>query len=189
MLKKLFQKFIKSKNDILKFDDIYWLAVDPIWEKVSIYDGFEKYKKQISKFPDIQINLFAAHWLNSEVNNGGFHQFYSNSTGIVIIEAIRAYKEMGLINTSNLIEKTARFFENHDIRDREVRNELLDEYEDNHDEDLWNPFENDDDNFYKMCDDASECFSKSASEYLLKNLGQLDKKLANKIENKIKELK
>jgi hypothetical protein len=53
----------------------YWDLVDPYWEKVSIYDGGDVFLLEYKKLPTASKHLFAAHWLQSEVNNGGFGQF------------------------------------------------------------------------------------------------------------------
>ena len=53
----------------------YWAAVVPILDSISIYDGPEIF---LSQFTSVQIgpgHLFAAHWCQSEICNGGFHQF------------------------------------------------------------------------------------------------------------------
>ncbi|WP_164468170.1 DMP19 family protein [Caulobacter vibrioides] len=41
-----------------------------------------------SAVPTPSKHLLATHWLQSEVHNGGFSQFFSNSTGVLAPEAV-----------------------------------------------------------------------------------------------------
>lgn len=66
-----------------------------IFNKVSIYDGEAVYLAHIAKHPPYLAELLAVYWLNAEVSNGGFHQFFSNSTGVVAPEAVAGLRNMG----------------------------------------------------------------------------------------------
>jgi hypothetical protein len=123
----------------------YWQIVEPIWEKISIYDGYDVYLEQIARYPESHINLFATHWFYAEVTNGGFHQFYYNDSGIVVDEAIRGFRALGMTHTAALIEKTTRFFAGRDIHDRDQRIKHLEAFEQQHGgrrapSEQWNPF-------------------------------------------------
>ena len=76
--------------------EIYWRAVDPIWHSISIYDGPRVFLRQFGKVPVHLGLLLAAHWCRSEVFNGGFHQFFSNPTGVLAPEAVSGFKAIGL---------------------------------------------------------------------------------------------
>ena len=67
--------------------DLYWSLVEPHWERISIYDGGATFLRQFLTTPVRSRHLFAAHWCMSEVYNGGFHQFFHNSTGVLAPEA------------------------------------------------------------------------------------------------------
>ena len=48
---------------------------------------------------------YCLHQLEAEVNNGGFHQFFSNSTGEYVAETIQALLDIGAIRTSDLLKR------------------------------------------------------------------------------------
>jgi hypothetical protein len=83
----------------------YWEKVNLYWNEVSIYDGEEVFLSQFSRLPQTCQTLFAAHWLQSEVNNGGFFQFFQNDTGILAPEAVFALKELGMPKCASIVEK------------------------------------------------------------------------------------
>lgn len=104
----------------------YWSLVDPIWETVSIYDGPEVFLRQYNASPEASRTLFAAHWCQSEINNGGFGQFFSNSTGVLAPEGVQAFRALGMPQTADLIEKAMAAFGAHYPRDRSEREDALD---------------------------------------------------------------
>src|SRR5262249_34399886 len=59
------------------------------------------------------------------VCNGGFHQFFSNSTGVLAPEALQAFRAMGLPEWGACLEEAMRFFGSTYPRDRSVRDQLL----------------------------------------------------------------
>ena len=61
----------------------YWSVVEPFSHTVSTYDGPGEFARQLRASPPKAGHLFAAHWCQSEVRNGGLHQFFSNSTGVL----------------------------------------------------------------------------------------------------------
>lgn len=69
--------------DIEKITDDEISIVDPMWHTINIYDSYEQYLKSAEKFTTEQRYLLALTWYNAEVSNGGHHQFFFNSTGIV----------------------------------------------------------------------------------------------------------
>jgi hypothetical protein len=48
--------------------------------------------------------LFAAHFCQSEICNGGFHQFFWNSTGILAPEAVEGFREIEQSQIASLVE-------------------------------------------------------------------------------------
>ncbi len=48
---------------------------------------------------------YCLHQLEAEVNNGGFHQFFSNSTGEYVLETIEALNAIGARKTSDLLKR------------------------------------------------------------------------------------
>lgn len=88
----------------------YWKLVEPIWDTVSIYDGGEAFLEQFAVAPQPSQVLFAAHWTQSEVLNGGFGQYFSNSTGVLAPEAVWAFRVLGMPRTAAAVEQAMAFF-------------------------------------------------------------------------------
>jgi hypothetical protein len=93
-------------------------------------------------------HLFAAHWCQSEVCNGGFHQFFTNSTGVLAPEALAGFKAIGVIEWASLLEEAMRFFGEPYPREREVREERLSKVS-GKEREHWDPFFALDDRFYE----------------------------------------
>lgn len=52
--------------------------------------------------------VYCIWWLEGEVNNGGFHQFFLNSAGDLYLETVRALEDIGATKTSALLQAAAR---------------------------------------------------------------------------------
>lgn len=62
-------------------------------------EGFWKpdlYRQLVQDLPDEVVDLVAVECLFNDVLNGGFDQYFSNSGGISVKEAIRGLRDMGL---------------------------------------------------------------------------------------------
>ena len=88
----------------------YWGLVEPIWKAISIYDGPAKFISQFRAVPLPAGLLYAAHWCQSEVRNGGFHQFFYNSTGVLAPEALTAFESIGLHEWATILTEAMRLF-------------------------------------------------------------------------------
>ena len=137
--------------------------IEPFWESISIYDAPKTFLNQFRKVKSQVGNLFAAHWLYSEVCNGGFHQFFSNPTGVLAPEAADGFRAIGLEDCATVIEEAIQFFGNSYPREQEKRNEILDNVQGSEAEE-WNPFFKLDDRFYKFAVEEDR-FLKTADEY------------------------
>ncbi len=104
----------------------YWKLVDPICEAVSIYDGPEVFLHQYAAVPEASRVLFAAHWCQSEICNGGFDQFFFNSTGVLAPEAVEAFRKLGMPKVAALVEQAMSLFGPIYPRDRANRFDALD---------------------------------------------------------------
>ncbi|MEX2140763.1 MAG: DMP19 family protein [Pirellulales bacterium] len=148
----------------MKPGELYWSLVDPIWDAISIYDGEEVFLKQFEACPVAQRTLFAAHWCQSEVRNGGFHQFFGNSTGVLAPEAASSFQCIGMPKTAALVSQAMLWFGPTYPRDREVRDKKLAKYESEHPED-WDPFEELDDQFFELIENENGGFDAAADMY------------------------
>lgn len=138
--------------------DAYWAKVEPIWEHVSIYDGGETFIDQFRCVQPTIGNLLAAHWCQSEVRNGGFHQFFTNATGVLAPEAAAAFLAIGMPASAATVDEAMRFFEKPYPRDRDVREEALSATNEG-------PFDELDDKFLKLLDEESGGFEVAADRF------------------------
>lgn len=142
----------------------YWDVVDPIWEAISIYDGDDVFLEQYRSVTLKQQVLFATHWAQSEIRNGGLHQFFSNSTGVLAPEAVAGYRALGMPKCAGVVETAMKFFGDPYSRDRETRNAALSKYESQHPDD-WDPFEQLTDDFFDVIDAESGGYEATATQY------------------------
>jgi hypothetical protein len=147
----------------------YWSLVDPIWEKVSIYDGPDVFLEQYNASPEASRILFAAHWCQSEINNGGFEQFFSNSTGVLAPEGVQAFRTIGMPQTADLIEEAMAAFGPSYPRERGEREEALEAIWDAAGDSDAGPFGNLDETFFKLIETENGGFDVAADSYAASN--------------------
>jgi hypothetical protein len=104
----------------------YWDVVEPVWDSVNIHRGPELFLEQFAKLPLPIGDLLAAHWLLSEVDNGAFPQFFSNSTGVLAPEAAVALDRIGLPDAAGILRRAMAYFGDPYPRKRSVRQEIID---------------------------------------------------------------
>ncbi len=102
--------------------------IEPVWWSANIYDGPEEYERSLLQFSRAQRLVFAVTWYRSEVNNGGHHQFYLNSTGIVWKDALEAFRAMGAPEFARIIEESAQRLGGSPSLDRQERDRQLDTF-------------------------------------------------------------
>jgi hypothetical protein len=71
------------------------------------------------------VHIYAANWCVSEVDNGGFLQFFWNTTGILAPEASAGFERMGATVPARILTDAMRFFGAQYPRGRERRMQLL----------------------------------------------------------------
>jgi hypothetical protein len=88
----------------------YWSVIEPVWDTIDIYGSPALFLKQFRAVTLVAGHLFAAHWCQSEVCNGGFHQFFFNSTGVLAPEARAGYLAIGLSEWAQMLDEAMSFF-------------------------------------------------------------------------------
>jgi len=140
----------------------YWRALAPYADAVSIYDGPEVFREQFVRLrPGLGV-LLAAHWLDSEVCNGGFHQFFSNSTGVLAPEALAAFHTLNLGDAAEAVQEAINFFGDPYPRERDIRQTMLESIPGKSHADR-NPFTKLDERYYDAL--PSDRFSLAADAY------------------------
>jgi Domain of unknown function (DUF4375) len=140
--------------------NVYWTLVEPHWEIVSIYDGYDVFLAEFKKLPQVSQHLFATHWAQSEIRNGGIDQFFDNSTGVLAKEAVEGFKALGMLETAELLQQSMDVLVTPYPQDRDERQERLSE--------LPDPFFFEDVRFWELLDEEADGFHVAANRYASK---------------------
>ena len=142
---------------------IYWSLLEPVWDSISIYEGPATFIHQFRNARPVVGHLFAAHWCQSEVCNGGFHQFFYNPTGVLAPEAYNGFRAIGLLEWARLLQEAMRFFGRPYPREQEDRIKKLPPAVGKREE--WDPFYAMDEHFYDWLHAEENRFERAADEY------------------------
>jgi hypothetical protein len=105
----------------------YWEVIEPIWDQINIYDGADVFLNSYSTVKPPAGQLYAAHFAQSEICNGGFHQLFSNSTGVLSPEAVQGFRLIGMNKTASLLVAAMEALCSPFPRDRAKRQKTLKE--------------------------------------------------------------
>jgi hypothetical protein len=147
----------------------YWSLVRPVWEVISIYDGPDIFLQQYGAAPVASRVLFSAHWCQSEICNGGFDQFFSNSTGVVAPEGVQAFRDIGMPQIAAVIEQAMSIFGPIYPRDRAVREDALEAIWDVLGEEQSGPFGDLEKSFFALIETENGGFESAADAYAAAN--------------------
>jgi hypothetical protein len=84
-----------------------WAVIEPVWWTANIYDDPDQYELSLLPFSRPQRLVFAVFWYRGEVENGGHHQFYWSSTGIVWKDALEAFQAMESPEFAGILAESA----------------------------------------------------------------------------------
>ena len=127
-----------------------------------------EYGEKIDLLNESQKVLLIIENLEREINNGGLHQFYWNSSGKYAVETIDALKEIGANKTAKIVRKANSEFPNgivpKDRGDRWEKLKIISEKS----KPIWNKL---DFKFYDYEDDLVELLI----SFVLKNKADFEK--------------
>lgn len=153
-----------------KQDEGYWSLIEEPFEVVSIYYGPRKFLQAYSKLKPQVGHLLAAHWCQSEVCNGGFHQFFGNSTGVLAPEAVEGFAAIGIPEWSALLEEAMAFFGPSYPRESAAREKRLPKPVHGKKRGEWDPFFGLDEKFYAWLranegkwEEAADAYARNAA--------------------------
>jgi Domain of unknown function (DUF4375) len=149
----------------MDIDAPYWKVIEPIWEEVDIYSGAEIFTKSLSAVRREVALLYAAHWCQSEVCNGGLGQFFGNSTGVLAPEAVEGFRAIGQPLIADLVVQAMLLLGQPYERERERRNELLDLLPDDVYDRIARPFGDLNEKFFELIRSESGGFEAAANQY------------------------
>ncbi len=132
--------------------------------------GPEIFLREWRGTPQAPADLFAAHWCQEEVCNGGFHQFFDNSTGVLGPEAAAAFEHIGMPKLRALVRRALAFFGEPYPRDRSARMGQLKAYAAAH-PDAPKPFDSLDDEFFLLLRSEAGGWFTAADSYAIAHGG------------------
>jgi hypothetical protein len=110
------------------------------------------YGDDYSKLTDQQKLFYLNQNLEREINNGGFNQYFCNSSGDNAHETILSLKAIGADKTADILQKAIDQFPNKSVpKDRDERTELVEQIEDTANE-VWEEL---DEMFFEYEDDLN----------------------------------
>lgn len=150
--------------DDAKPESEYWSLIEPVWKLINIYRSTNEFLRQFRSVPPVVGHLFAAHWCQSKIRNGGLHQFFTNSTGVLAPEAFEGFRAIGLTEWAEILADAMGFFGDSYPRDRVERRKMLDE-QSGHEREEWDPFGALDEQFFAWLRAEPDGWVRAADRY------------------------
>lgn len=95
----------------LEDDRLTWLVIERVWDAADIYRTRKVLRSILDLATPGQCALYAIWWTQSEVNNGGFHQYFWNATGILADEALEGFRRIGAEKFADVLEAAMSIIE------------------------------------------------------------------------------
>ena len=150
---------------------LYMSRLANVWSAIDFGGSEHDFLEQFASAEVVGRNLFAAHWCQAEVFNGGFAQFFRNSTGMMAPEALRAFNEIGLRAWENSLQSAMVFFGPVYPRERVKRLAVLPPADA---KSIPSPFAAMDDEFNSPCQGDPDFWRKAADVYVQECDGPVD---------------
>ena len=116
-------------EEILATGDM-WTINEPAYWTINIYGSYDDYLESAKGFTVEQRYLNAICWYFAEVNNGGHHQFFYNSTGIVWEDALAGLRLFKMDILADNLQSVIDYFGGSVPFNREERWTILKEWDD-----------------------------------------------------------
>lgn len=118
----------------------------PYYETFDFYNGRDVWLESIREIPIKAVHLYALHFLHLEVYNGGFWQYFYNSTATSYPEAVEGYEAIGMSEVASLINSAAGILGSPFPFEKEIRETIVGPPDKRMD------FSEFDDRFYELAD-------------------------------------
>ena len=122
------QDRIITVEEIKETDDM-WSINEPAYWSINIYGSYDDYLESAKGFTIEQRYLNAICWYFAEVNNGGHHQFFYNSTGIVWEDALAGLRLFKMDELAENLQSVINYFGGSVPFDRAERWTILQDWE------------------------------------------------------------
>lgn len=133
-LKKLFGGDTKNQRD--DKPDIDTLLSSPDTNNaIIVFDNYVcklcSYGNKLDRLTESQKHFYFNQNLEREINNGGFNQYFYNSSGDFAHETITSLRTIGANKTADILQQAINQFPNSTVpKDRAKRQEILEQIED-----------------------------------------------------------
>lgn len=114
----------------IQVTDDMWTINEPMYWTINIYGSYDDYLESAKGFTVEQRYLNAICWYFAEVNNGGHHQFFYNSTGIVWEDALAGLRLFKMDILADNLQSVIDYFGGSVPFNREERWTILKEWDD-----------------------------------------------------------
>ncbi len=170
---RLIQELENVPVQRLHFHD-RWTRIHATEFPFDCWEENEYYPERSTLPRNVQI-LMGMIYGKSDIENGGFHQFFTNSTGRLAPEMVEWCERADLPDAANLIREAMSFFGPHYPRSDDLRRARLDwppsecqgEINEEQDRSEWDPFYRLDDRFYEdIFPHNTEHFERAADQWL-----------------------
>ena len=148
----------------------YWSLLKPQWGKIDIYGSPAEFLEGFIRVPRPIRNLFAAHWCQSEIQNGGLDQFFTNPTGVLSPEAVLALRQLDLDDLPAVVAERMLALRASYPREQHIRISCLDQLRGTSPP-RWDPFVDLDERFFVALRADPHRFERAADAYALNNGG------------------
>ncbi len=159
---RLISQLERLPVSIYQFHD-RWLRINDI-DPLNCWtdDGYHPSRSDCPR--DIQL-LEATSYGKADIDNGGFHQFFSNGTGVVAPEMIEWFERAGLTETASIVKEATAVFGKVFPRSQKLRRKFLASFHGETRAD-WDPFLKLDARFYASLPYNKEVFDAAADRWL-----------------------
>ncbi|AVI52193.1 hypothetical protein C5O00_13925 [Pukyongia salina] len=145
--RKIYKYLTSEILDSIADDKLEQAIIDNIETKYQ--DGEQYTFDEISKLTKGQQAVFSTWWLEAEVNNGGFNQFYFNSSGQYGEMAEIGFMTIGAEKFSKLIKRANKIYSENKDQLEEYDDGTMESFSESYIDNLFNDLETD---FYKLFD-------------------------------------
>ena len=151
-----------------------WTRIHAVEFPFDSWEEDEYYPERSTLPRNVQL-LMGMMYGKSEIENGGFHQFFTNSTGRLAPEMLEWCERSNLLDAANVIREAMSFFGLHFPRSDDLRRSRLnwplsegqEELDEKQDRSEWDPFFRLDDRFYKeVFPHKTDPFDHAADQWL-----------------------
>ena len=148
--------------DSIHDNDLEQTVIDNIYEQVG--DDYKKEFSNVQKLTKGQQAMFSVWWVEAEVNNGGFNQFYFNSSGQYAEMAVAGFDLFGAKKHADLMRRTNKIYLENRERLEEFDDGTMESFSESYKD---NPLNALDDEFYKLS--SSESLNQLRIAYIRKH--------------------